>query len=460
MKRVSPQRPTLTDGPIGRQLFRLTLPMLVGILAMLGFNVVDTMFVGRLGTLPLAAMAVAFPVVMVLMSISLGIGIGTSIVVSRAIGGEHPEEVRRLTTDALSLAFLVSVLCSACGLLVLDPVIHALEGDLPTHGDTRAYLSVWLPGLAFVMLPMVGSMAIRATGDTFTPSAILLLGVLVNAMLDPLLIFGWGPCPLLEIAGAAWATVLSRAATLAAVLWLLLRRERMLTTPFVRPAVMVRSWGRLLRIAVPIALNNLITPLQIGALTRLCAVLGPAVVAGYGVGSRVESFALSGMFALQSVIGVFVGQNAGAARWGRVRGVMRACTRFGLAYGGCVFLVLLALGKPLASAFDSDTAVIGATYAYFVVAGMTFGGKAVYLSGSAGLNSLDRAGTATTVTAVHGLLIAVPAAWLGGRFWGMPGLFGGVALGNLAGGAMTELALRRVLRRHPPRPPGQEPHST
>jgi len=447
MMRVSRQRPTLTDGPIGRRLFRLTLPMMVGILAMMGFNMVDTLFVGRLGTLPLAAMAVTFPVVMVLMSISLGIGIGTSIAVSRAIGGERPDEVRRLATDALSLAFLVSVLCSVCGMLVLDPVIRALEGDLPTHGDTRAYLSVWLPGLAFVMLPMVGSMAIRATGDTFTPSAVLLLGVVVNAVLDPLLIFGFGPCPRLEIAGAAWATVLSRAATLVAVLWLLVGRERMLATPFVRPAVVLRSWRRLLRIAVPIALNNVITPLRVGAVTRLCAELGPAAAAGYGVGSRVEGFALSGMFALQSVIGVFIGQNAGAARWGRVCGAMRACTRFGLAYGGFVFLVLLAVGKPLASVFDSNPAVIAATYAYFVIAGVTFGGKAVYLSGSAGLNSLDHAGEATAITALHGLAIAVPAAWLGGRLWGLPGLFGGIAFGNLAGGVLTELALRRVLRR-------------
>jgi len=173
----------LTHGPIGRQLFRLALPMLVGILAMLGFNMVDTMFVGWLGTLPLAAMTVTFPIVMVFMSVSLGLSVSTSIAVSHALGRGSPEEARRLTTDALGLGCILAVVMSGLGLLVLDAVLHALEGDLPTHADARAYMCVWLPGLLFVIAPMIGSMAIRATGDTVTPSAIIILGVAVVYLL-------------------------------------------------------------------------------------------------------------------------------------------------------------------------------------------------------------------------------------------------------------------------------------
>lgn len=437
----------LTDGPIGRQLFRLSLPMLVGILAMLGFNMVDTMFVGRLGTLPLAAMTVTFPIVMVFMSVSLGLSVSTSIAVSHALGRGNPKEARRLATDALGLGCILAVLMSGLGLLVLDAVLHALEGDLPTHADARAYMCVWLPGLLFVIAPMIGSMAIRATGDTVTPSAIIILGVAVNAVLDPILIFGLGPCPRLGIAGAAWATVISRAATLVAVVYLLRRRDRLLVSPFTQPRDILCSWRTILRTGIPIALNNLITPLQAGVLTRLSATLGAAVVAGLGVATRVESFGLTAIFSLQSVMGIFIAQNSGAGRWDRVRSAVVRTESFGLLYGTALFLVLLPIGRGAAALFDPEPAVVSAAWCYFGVVGVTFGLRAVYLVGSAGLNSLNRAADAAALTVLHGLVVAVPAAWVGSRFLGVPGLFAGVGVGNLVGGLATAYWLRRILRR-------------
>lgn len=440
------QRAMLTRGPIGRQLFRLALPMLVGILAMMGFNLVDTFFVGRLGTVPLAAMAVTFPVVMVLMSASLGLGISTSLAVSHALGRGEPETAARLTTDALSLSCILSVMFSVLGLVLLDPVLHAMEGELPTHGYARAYLLVWLPGFIFVMVPLVGSMAIRATGDTLSPSVIIVLGVAVNAVLDPLLIFGPGPLPRWGMAGAAWATVLSRALTLLVVIRLL-QRNRLLSSPFAARMRVIASWGTLLRTGIPVALNNLITPLQIGALTRLCAALGTSAVAGFGVACRIESFGLTAIFALQSVVGIFIAQNRGAGRWDRVQIGISRCEWFGLLYGSAVFLVLIPLGGFLAARFDPNPDVAHAAVWYFRIAGLTFGLRALYLVGSACLNSLGHAPDATALTVLHGLVIAVPAAWLGSLAWGVPGLFAGVALGNLAGGVATTLWLRRKLNR-------------
>jgi len=355
--------------------------------------------------------------------------------------------VHRLTTDALLLGLVLAFTLTALGWALLDMALHVLEGDLPTHGMASAYMRIWLMGLPFVFLPMVGNMAVRATGDTVTPSALLIIGVVINAILDPLLIFGVGPFPRLEIAGAAWATVISRGLTCAVVMWILGVRDRMLTSPLVPVKHVLASWRLLLKNGIPIALNNLITPIRTGALTRMTAMLGAGAVAGFGVAKRVEAFGLTAIFALQAVIGIFIAQNAGANKWDRVSGGLRTAERFGFLWGLGVFVLLAAVGKTVAAWFDPAPEVVDAAYKYFLIAGALFCLRGVYFVGSAGLNSLNHAGAATTLTVVHSLGIAVPAAWLGARLWGLPGLFAGVALGNFVGGVTTGYWLRRTIRR-------------
>ena len=446
MERNEKKRVSLLEGPEGRHLLRLALPMVAGIMAMMGFNMVDTFFVARLGTLPLAAMALTFPLVMVASSVSLGISVSTSIAISRAFGGNRPKDVKRLTTDAVTLGILISIAFAVIGFFLLNPVLHAIEGDLPTHALARSYLVIWLCGTPFFFLPMIGNMAIRATGDTVTPSVLIILGVVINAILDPLLIFGPGPLPRLGIAGAAWATLIARGCTCIAVLWLLRVREHMLISPFTGLRIVLGTWRSLLKNAVPIGLNNFITPLQRGILTRLLAGLGAPVVAGYGVAIRVESFTLTCIFALQSVIGIFIGQNVGAKQWGRVGRGIRLSETFALLNGLASFVLLISFGKPIARFFNSDADVVSATYVYFAAVGITFGLRAVYLAGSAALNSLHHAVDATVITIVYGLIVTVTTAWVGSYFWGIAGLFGGLALGNLVGGLGTHLWLCRVIQ--------------
>jgi putative MATE family efflux protein len=421
--------------------------MMVGILAMMGFNMTDTFFVARLGTLPLAAMTLTFPIVMVVNSISLGISVSTSIAVSRAYGSNRPEDVKRLTTDAVSLGILVSIVFALIVFFLLNPLLHVIEGDLPTHDLARSYLVIWLFGIPFLFLTMIGNMAIRATGDTVTPSVLIILSVVINIILDPLLIFGLGSFPRLGIEGAAWATLIARSVTCITVFWLLRVRRRMLISPFAGIGVVLNTWRTLLKNALPIGLNNLITPLQRGILTRLLAGLGAPVLAGYGVAIRVESFTLTFIFALQSVIGIFIGQNVGANQWDRVRRGVRFSEVFAFLNGLAVFGLLIIFGKLISRTFNNDIDVIRAAYMYFMVVGITFGSRAIYLAGSAALNSLHHAVDATVITIVYGLVVTGIAAWVGRYFFEASGVFGGLALGNLVGGLSTYFWLRRVIRK-------------
>ncbi|MFH1864288.1 MAG: MATE family efflux transporter, partial [Candidatus Eisenbacteria bacterium] len=213
-------------------LARLTAPMILGMVGIHLFHLVDTFFVGRLGTQELAAMSFTFPVVFVIQGMSLGLGLGASAVISRAIGEGDWGRVRRLTTDSLALAFLIVAFLIVVGLFTIDPVFRLMGATDEFMPLIRSYMLVWYPGMIFVVMPMVGNNAIRATGDTRTPSLIMITAACVNGVLDPLFIFGIGPFPRLELAGAALATVIGRSITFTLALLILARRERMLTRSF------------------------------------------------------------------------------------------------------------------------------------------------------------------------------------------------------------------------------------
>ena len=154
----------LVDGPVGRHLVRLTVPMMAGILSIMIFHLVDNFFLGRYSTEALAAITFAFPVVATLGSLALGLGVGVSVVVSNAIGQGDRHEVQRLTTDSLLLSVLVVTTCGAAGLLTMDPLFAVLGADADVALLVRQYMQIWYWSVGLVVIPMTGNAAIRATG--------------------------------------------------------------------------------------------------------------------------------------------------------------------------------------------------------------------------------------------------------------------------------------------------------
>jgi putative MATE family efflux protein len=205
----------LTEGPVGKSIIKLTFGMMIGMYAMVMFNLVDTFFIGQLGTTYLAAMSFTFPVVMIYSHIGLGLGVGASAVISRAIGNGDHENVQRLTTGALILGFSIAAIMIILGLTTIDPVFRALGAKGEILGYIKDYMFIWYIGVPFVVIPMMGNNAMRAAGNTAIPSIVMIVGMVVNGILDPILIFGLGPFPRMELKGAAIATVFARLTTFA-----------------------------------------------------------------------------------------------------------------------------------------------------------------------------------------------------------------------------------------------------
>ena len=421
-------------------------PMLIGFMAMVAFNLVDTYFVSKLGTRAMAAMTFTFPVVMVVFSVAFGVGIGASAVVSRAIGAGEHDHTGQLATHALILAVVVLTVFCAVGLGTMDQVFRALGAEEDLIPVIKQYMLIWYIGMPFVVVPIVGNSIIRATGDTLIPAIIMFVGASVNVVLDPLLIFGLWGLPRMELAGAALATVIARAVTFALSLLILHYRKKMLVFAIPRLSALWASWRRILFIGVPACLTNLLATVLMGVMTRFVAEFGEAAVAAVGVGQRIMHFAEMVPAAVASSMVPFVGQNLGAGAFGRIRRALRFGLTFAVTWGAisCVALVLAAW--PLARLFSNDPGVVRKIALFLWIMPIGLGGAGCGMLSGSTLNALHRPIFSSAFRVMHVGLLAL-LAWSGSLMWQLSGLFlGGMASNVLVGAAAAVFTWRMVAR--------------
>ncbi|MDD3101473.1 MAG: MATE family efflux transporter [Bacteroidales bacterium] len=435
----------LTGGNIGKQLISLTWPMLFGMLGMVIFNLVDTYFLGKMGVKPLAAIGFVFPVIMFLNGISQGIGIGTSSLISRNVIAAGKEQVRTMATSALILGVLVVIVFAAAGLLTIRPLFTFLGAGEDILEYIYDYMSVWYLGLPFVVLPMVGNNIVRATGDTFTPGMIMLTSAVINTILDPLLIFGYGPFPQMGVKGAALATVIGRSVSMVIILIILIKREKIITLHPGSLKKIAGVWKKVFYIAGPATLGLLITPLSLAVITRIVSSYGKEAVAAFGVASRVEMFALMVISALGSVMIIFMGQNISRNQFSRILKALSYASRFSVSWGGLVFVLLLLLAVPIASVFTNDQQVISIARQYFLIIGASYGFQGLVMLSTAAYNGINKPYPSVFFITIRTMGLFVPLALLGSALIGLNGVMWAGFTANILVGIASYTFLRRMV---------------
>lgn len=440
-------RVNITQEPVNKVLRKLALPMIMGILGRVAFNLTDTFFVGQLGTLQIAALSFTFPVVMVVNSINLGLGIGASVVISKAFGEKKREKVMRLSTDSLTLGFLLSIITIIAGLLTIKPLFTLLGADNTTLPYIEEYMRIWYWGVPFVVIPMIGNNVIRALGDTKTPSIVMLVAAGMNIILDPLLIMGIWIFPHMGVKGAALATVLSRAVTFVFSLYIVIFREKVISLIRVHIKETLRSWKQVLFIGLPNAIARAITPLGAGIITGLIAAYGHKAVAGFGIATKIEFFSVSIINALVAIIPVFIGQNFGAKKISRITKAVASSEKFSIINGVVLYAVLAIFARPIAWLFSKDETVINTVVLYMriVPAGYIFMGIVQITNGA--FNALHKPIKAAALNLVQMLALYVPMAILTSKYFGLNGIFFSLVASYLIVGIVAHFILKKDLHK-------------
>ena len=199
----------LIDEPIQKSLIRMTMPMIIGMIMLFTFSLVDTWFISFLGTESLTAISFTFPVTFTVMSMAIGLGIGASAVVASYLGASEPEKAKESATVINYISFAMACLVVLLCWIFMDQIFMLMGASDQLMIPIREYMEIWFPGSVLIVCIMTGNSILRAIGDTKTPSILMASAGFINAVLDPILIFGIGPFPELGMQGAAWSTIIA-----------------------------------------------------------------------------------------------------------------------------------------------------------------------------------------------------------------------------------------------------------
>jgi putative MATE family efflux protein len=435
----------LTQGSVGKNITYQSLGMMIGMLSMVGYNLVDTFFVGRLGTAQLAAMSFTFPVTMAANSIALGLGVGAAAVISRAIGSKNHDEVKRLTTNSLILGILVVVVLMAVGFSTMDLVFTSLgaKGEILVY--IKEYMTIWYCGMPFVVIPMIGSNAIRAAGNTLLPSMVMMGSMIINAVLDPLMIFGIGFFPRMELEGAALATVIARMTTFIASLYLLNYKFHMLA--IVKPKIreLYDSWKRVLFIGFPAILNQFIPQVSMGVATRIISDYGKEAVAGFGVATRIEMIAVGPLISFANTMIAYTGQNLGAKRIDRIEDGIKFVNKASMIIGAVMFVLFALFGKYASLIFNDDPTVVNISYLYLAVVSVSYGGMGISMSASATFSALHKPYSSIMINVIRMIVIFIPLILIGNYTFQLPGIIAGITISIFLGTIISVVWLKKTI---------------
>ncbi len=433
----------------------MAFPMLAGTFAMTAYNLADTWFVARLGTQPLAAMGFSFPVVVLLAFIAGGIGSGVTTLASHALGRKDRDEASRLVSHGLLLTALVSVTLGLVGRATIYPCFRLLGADDATLPLIADYMGVSYLGAIFMAFPHVGNGILISLGDSQAASRFMLLGTLLNVVLDPILIFGLFGFPPMGIFGAALATVISQAVSTTWLLYLIGVRHRLLRLDRTGYQNITESWKAIMRFAVAQVISMALMPISSIVITGIVSRFGHEAVAGCGAAGRIEMFAFVVPMALGISLTPFISQNFGAARLDRIREAQTLSARFALLYGLFIALLFYTAANLIAWFFTDDPRVTAVIVQYVRIVSFGYGMMEVHRYSGFILNGLHQPASATTLNVIRIVVMLIPLSFLGAHLFGIRGVFIARLITDISVGGIGLYWVARILREVKPLPSSQ-----
>ncbi|WP_435196153.1 MATE family efflux transporter [Natronomonas sp. EA1] len=437
---------SITEGSLARPLFTLAWPIVVTELLQVAYNIADTIWLGRTAepAAAIGALSLAFPLIFLLLSVGGGFTVAGSTLVAQYTGAGGDDSAGKAAGQTLSFVTILAVFLGILGYFTTRPLLALLPTDPETAADViplaAEYMEVFFLGTPFLFGFFVFSALMRGYGNTRTPMRVMVLSVGLNVVFDPFLIFGWWVFPELGVAGAAWATLISRAAATVVGMYVLfsLQAGPAVRLEHLKPDLTYIT--KIVRIGVPSALEQSTSALAMLTLTAMVVTFATPVVAAYGLGNRLISLVFLPAMGLGRATNTMVGQNLGAGKADRAEKAVKLAAGVGAGVMLGVAGIALLFAEPIVNVFlttnTADAALtvrLGAEYLRIRTVEFAFIGVLQVLLGA-------YRGAGNTKTA---LVFSLVALWLGRvptvyylafvAGLGATGIWIGMALGNIVG---------------------------
>ncbi len=400
-------------------LIRLSIPGIVSMFVQALYNVVDSIWIGRLSKEALAALSLAFPVQLILIAVAVGTGIGVTSLISRLIGQGNIHKASNTAEHGLIIAVLYGGIGAVGGLFFAEEILSLFTDDplLITLG--ARYIKIILIGSTALSIPMISNNILRGEGNTFIPMVTMLIGSVINMVLDPFLIFGWWMFPRLEIEGAAIATVISRIISGAFILFILFKGDNLLKLDlkcFNRDLSLVKD---IYAVGLPSMVMQLIASFMIGTVNIILAGYSSVAIAAMGIYFRLQSFVFLPVFGLSQGYLPIVGYNYGRKKMDRIK--KTAVYGFSLSFAFTLigFFIFQVFPEQLVRLFNENEELVTTgvsalktiSYLYLVV-GFSIIASVTFQAFGMGVKSL-------VISVLRQLGLLIPLAYLFARIGGL-----------------------------------------
>ena len=438
-----------TRGPIGRTMIKTAFAMVPGTLAMSGYNLADAFFVGRLGREPLAAMGFTFPVIMLAWCIFHGLGIGVVTTTSQALGGGKKSKAAGLVECGILLSIFLSVVIAIAGLLSNEWIFRQFGARGNTLDLVISYMNIWFLGCVSGTLSGLGNSLLIAAGDAKRAAQMMMLGMILNAILDPLMIFGYGIVPAMGIRGAALATVFSQLIAAVTVLTLVKNKHKLIRWEKIPLRRLFASWKTIIHFAVPATIGMLMMPIGSAVITRITAEFGDAAVGATAAAARVEAVAFVFPMAMGISLVPMIGQNYGARLYGRIRRIQRFSMRFAGIYLLFMAVLFFIMAPVISRWFSPDVEVQRIMTMCLRIIPWGFFAIEIHRYGGFLFTGSGRPSVSAWLNGIRMLGLLVPLSLLSLCFENVSMLFYARLLADLLSGTLAWYAGKRLMRALP-----------
>lgn len=424
----------------------------IGLMAVFLVDFVDMIFISMLGRSELAA-AVGYAGAILFFTASFGIGMGIAAgaLVARALGANDPVLARERSTHALLYGLMFGIVFSIVVWSALPGLVAMLGAQGETAGLAIHFLQIVVPSVPFLMVGMMGSAILRAHGDARRAMMATIIGGIVNAVLDPILIFGLD----LELTGAAIASFAARVVIAGMAIWPLIKVYDALVRPHFKG--MLRDLAPVVAIAFPTILAQVATPVGQAYVTRVMADYGEDAVAGMAVVARLMPVAFAVVFALSGAVGPIIGQNYGAGDMARVRRGFTAAVFFVALVILSISAVLFVLRAPIADLFNATGITRDLIYLFCGPLSLAFFFPGVLFVANAVFNNLGQPFLSTVTNWGRNAVALIPLVWICAAIGDAPGVLVGQSLAGVVFGVVAWImALRCIARGGKPEGRGKE----
>ncbi len=434
MKHEQHEGQDLTRGSVLKELWSVAWPMMLSVFFYTFYNIVDAFWVSKISPEAIAAVSISQITLFLMASLSMGITIGSGVIMAMNIGAHDNKEAERVLGQSFVLSVIAALFFTVVSFLFRDQLLTASGAAGTIFDPAFTYFTITAAGSVLFFILITIMFAFNAQGDTFTLTKLFAFSTVINLVLDPILIFGWGGLPSFGIAGAAYATLISQAAFIIVAIKSLSSSHRSIRFHFSNLTFKWDSVKSVLKIGVPASLTQVINPIGVAALLYITSIgFQESGTIAFSIGNRIEFLGFLPAVGFGFGAMALIGQNIGAGNLKRAKESFHDALKYGFVGAAALGIIAVLFAKDIIGIFTADPVVVQYTQSYIWIVALSYGFLAAMMVEANAFQALGKSWPGFWIFFLRFIVISIPLSYILTQFFAFSiiGVWIAIAVGNL-----------------------------